>query len=120
MNHVQRRKMITEAINDKAIHATAALLILRLLVQEKREVFPLSHRQAGQLLGLIGRRNLYLRIGELVPRYLTRLGLKGIPATVHFSFSCPLKGSNENTSSPVGSDHQKKQDSHHGKKKGKV
>jgi hypothetical protein len=120
MTNIQRRQMINDAIGDKSLSSTAAVLILRLLVVEKRDQFPLSHRQAGQLLGLIGRRNIYSRINELMPRYLTRLGLKGIPATVHFSFTCPQKGSHENTSPPPGTDHQKKSDHHHGKKKGKI
>lgn len=79
--------MARTALHDLDLSDGACRLIQLLLESTDAEPFPLSHKMAGKLVGLIDKKTLYARIKKLSPRYLNRIEIKGCPPTVWFSFN---------------------------------
>jgi hypothetical protein len=89
MTAKQKERLRERATTDPNLTAGAALLLLRLLLiaDELGDEFPMSHKNAGRIVGKTDKATIYARINQLVPGYLTRARLDGCPPTWKFKFN---------------------------------
>ena len=78
--------LATQALNDLELSDGACRLLLLLLRADLPDPFPLSHRTAGKICGLIDKKTVYARIKKLSPAYLEKTVIQGCPPTSWFTF----------------------------------